>query len=233
MSTTSQRLRPSRTVPLCSWSSTRGRWALRPTTVAVLWIGLWVFGTGEALLIEARLGNTPWTVLSQGIADRTGLSIGVLTIIISAVVMLTWLPFDERPGFGTISNILLIGIAIDVMSPLVPRPDAIGLRVGQTTLGVVVCGIGCALYLTANLGPGARDGLMTALHRRFDQPIAWVRLGIEAVVLVAGIALGGDAGFGTALFALGIGHAMSWSFTAFGVVDRRLGRRVPVAVDPS
>ena len=220
--TTASRLRPSRTVPRYRWSAT-GRWSLRPSTVAVLWAGLWVFGTGEAMLIESRLGNTPWTVLAEGISRRTDLSVGVLTIIISAAVLVTWLPFDERPGFGTISNILLIGIAIDVMSPIVPRPEVLGLRITQTVLGVVVCGIGCALYLSAHLGPGARDGLMTSIHRRWDLPIAWVRLGIEAVVLVAGIALNGRAGLGTALFAFGIGHAMGWSFTAFQAVDRRLG----------
>jgi len=195
---------------------------LRPVTVVVLWIGLWTFGTGEALLIESRRGNTPWTVLAQGIADRTGLSVGTLTIIISAIVLVTWLPFDERPGFGTISNIVLIGVAIDVMSPIVPRPDALAGQLAQSVFGVAVCGVGCALYLTAHLGPGARDGLMTSLHRRFDWPIAWVRLGIEAVVLVIGMLLGGRAGFGTALFAFGIGHAMGWSFTALTAIDRRL-----------
>jgi len=216
------KLAPSRTVPRCSWSAT-GRWSLRPGTVAVLWSGLWIFGIGEAMLLESRLGNTPWTVLAEGLSRRTGISVGILTIIISALVLVTWLPFDERPGFGTFSNILLIGIAIDVMSPVVPHPTALGWRLTQTSAGVVVCGIGCALYLTAHLGPGARDGLMTSLHRRLDRPIAWVRLGIEAVVLVAGIALGGRAGLGTVLFAFGIGHAMSWSFTAFTEVDRRAG----------
>jgi uncharacterized membrane protein YczE len=212
-------------VPTCAWSSTRGRWSLRPATVAVLWLGLWIYGTGEALLIESGLGNTPWTVFAQGISDRTGLSIGVLTITISAIVLVTWIPFDERPGFGTISNIILIGVAIDVMTPVVPGPSALGWRIAQTSLGVVVCGMGCALYLTAHLGPGARDGLMTSLHRRLDRPIAWVRLGIEAVVLVAGILLGGNAGFGTALFAVGIGHAMGWSFTAYSAISRRLPGR--------
>jgi uncharacterized membrane protein YczE len=188
----------------------------------MLWLGLWIFGTGEALLIEAGLGNSPWTVLAKGIADRTGLAVGTMTIIISAIVLVTWLPFDERPGFGTISNIVLIGVAIDVMSPVVPHPEVVAGQAVQAVLGVVVCGVGCALYLTAHLGPGARDGLMTSLHRRFDWPIAWVRLGIEAVVLVIGIVLGGHAGLGTALFAFGIGHAMGWSFTGLTALDRRL-----------
>jgi uncharacterized membrane protein YczE len=233
VATTGERLRPSRTVPHCTWSASGGRWSLRPVTVVVLWAGLWAYGTGEALLIRARLGNTPWTVLSQGISERTGLSVGTITILISATVMLTWIPFRERPGFGTISNILLIGVAIDVMSPLVPHPDLLAGRVAQMVLGVAVCGFGCALYLTTGLGPGARDGLMTSLHRHFDRPIAWMRLGIEAVVLVGGIALGGHAGVGTALFAFGIGHAMSWWFTAFTTADRRVGRPVAVAGDPS
>lgn len=214
------KLSASRTVPRCSWGAT-GVWSLRLPTVIVLWVGLWTFGAGEALLIRARLGNTPWTVLSEGIAERVGLSIGTVTIIISMLVLTSWLPFDERPGFGTFSNILLIGIAIDVMSPFVPRPTQFGWQLGQSVLGVVIGGFGCALYLTANLGPGARDGLMKSLHRRFDIPIAWVRLAMEATVLVAGIALGGRAGIGTVLFALGVGHAMSWSFTAFSTMDRR------------
>jgi uncharacterized membrane protein YczE len=233
VATTGERLRPSRTVPRCTWSASGGRWSLRPVTVLVLWAGLWAYGTGEALLIRARLGNTPWTVLSQGISERTGLTVGTITILISATVLLTWIPFRERPGFGTVSNILLIGVAIDVMSPLVPRPDLLAGRVVEMVLGVAVCGFGCALYLTTGLGPGARDGLMTSLHRHFDRPIAWMRLGIEAVVLVGGIALGGHAGGGTALFAFGIGHAMSWWFTAFTSVDRRVAGPVAVAGDPS
>ena len=229
MEASTRRLRPGRTVPVCSWSSTAGRWSIRPVTVVVLWAGLWIFGTGDALLIESGLGNSPWTVLAQGLADRTGLAVGTMTIIISAIVLVTWLPFDERPGFGTISNIVLIGVAIDVMSPVVPRPDALAGQIVQTVIGVVVCGLGCALYLTAHLGPGARDGLMTSLHRRFDWPIAWVRLGIEATVLVIGMLLGGHAGFGTAAFALGIGHAMGWSFTALKAIDHRLTGGVPTS----
>lgn len=173
------------------------------------------------MLIESRLGNTPWTVLSQGIAERTGLSIGLITILISLSVLVSWIPFDERPGFGTFSNIVLIGVAIDVMSPVVPRPSAFGWQLAQSVAGVVVCGFGCALYLAAHLGPGARDGLMTGLHRRFDIPIAWVRLAMEVIVLVAGIALGGRAGIGTALFAAGVGHVMGWSFTLISALDRR------------
>lgn len=220
------RPRASRTVAECSWSAT-GRWALRPGAVVVLLVGLWCYGTGEALLIEARVGNTPWTVLSQGIAGRVGLSIGVVTILTSMVVLTSWLAFDERPGFGTLCNIVLIGVAMDVMSPLVPHPSVFGWRVGQSLVGVVACGFGCALYLAAHLGPGARDGLMTGLHRRLGVPIAWVRLAMEATVLVAGMALGGRAGLGTVVFALGVGHVMGWSFTLISALDRR---RHPVGI---
>ena len=194
-------------MPTFPWSAS-GRWRLRPPTVAVLVVGLWIFGTGDALLVDAGIGNSPWTVLAQGIAELTGLSLGLLTILIGAVVLLAWIPLEERPGFGTLANIVVIGVAIDVMLPLFPEPDAFGLQVLQAMAGVATVGLGGALYLSAHLGPGPRDGWMTGMAHRFDWPITWVRLGIEVTVLVVGIALGGTAGLGTVLFALTVGYAL-------------------------
>ncbi len=192
-------------MPRFAWSAT-SRWQVRADTLAVLLVGLWIFGTGDALLVDAGLGNSPWTVLAQGLADRTGLSLGVLTIIIGVVVLLAWIPLEERPGLGTVANIVTIGIAIDVMLPLVPEPTAFGWQLVQVFAGTLCVGLGGALYLSAHLGPGPRDGWMTGMGHRFDWPIAWVRLGIEVTVLTAGIALGGDAGIGTVVFALSVGY---------------------------
>jgi hypothetical protein len=215
------RLRPSHVVPTFSWSATGGRWSLRPVTVAVLWAGLWIYGIGEALLIDARLGNAPWTVLAQGLSKRTGLSIGEMTIIIGAVVLTLWWPLGERPGFGTVCNIILIGISIDVMDQVLPHPDALVARGLQAAAGIMVGGLGIALYLSAHLGPGPRDGVMTSLHRRTGRPIAWVRLSIETAALIAGIALGGRFGVGTVVFALAIGHMFGLWLTVLDHLDRR------------
>lgn len=208
-----------------SWSAP-SRWRARPITVGVLWAGLWIFGTGDALLIRADAGNTPWTILAQGVSARTGWSIGVLTILIGAAVLLLWIPLGERPGLGTVSNVVLIGVAIDVMAPHLPQPHGVA-RLGQAVLGVLVIGLGGALYLSAHLGPGPRDGWMTGLHRVTGAPIFWVRLGIEVSVLVTGIALGGTFGFGTVLFALGIGHVLALWLNALRMIDTQRLRMSP------
>lgn len=202
-------LRPSRDVPRVRWSAT-SRWELRPATLGVLLAGLWLFGTGDAMLLSAGIGNTPWTVLAEGLGARTGWSVGTLTIVVGVAVLLAWIPLGERPGLGTVSNIVVIGVAIDVMRPVVPGPIGIGPQLAQVLLGVLTVGLGGALYLSAQLGPGPRDGWMTGLHRRTGWPVFWIRLGIEVSVLALGVALGGTAGLGTVLFALLIGHSLGW-----------------------
>lgn len=190
------------------WSSS-SRWRPRPTTFAVLLGGLWLFGTGEAALIDARLGNSPWTVLAQGLALRSPLSIGGATFMIGALVMLAWIPLRERPGLGTVFNVVLISLAIDVMLPVLPSPDEFLPRLIEATVGIAAIGMGSALYLTTHLGPGPRDGWMTGLHRRTRAPLAVIRTGIEAGALGAGWLLGGQVGLGTALVALLIGPAVA------------------------
>ena len=202
-------LRPSRTVPVTPWRST-SRWRARPSTLVILVLGLWLFGTGEALLVVSELGNGPWTVLAQGLTVRTPVSIGTATFIISALVLLLWIPLKERPGLGTIANAVVIAIALQVGVAFIPHPDPLALRLIFVIAGIALIGLGSGLYLTTNLGPGPRDGWMTGIHLRFGWPVARVRLGIEVTVLVIGWLLGGTIGLGTVLFALFIGPSVGW-----------------------
>lgn len=197
-----------RPVPAMPWSATGSRWRARPFTLVVLVTGLWLFGTGEAVLVDARLGNSPWTVLAQGISRHSPLSIGGATLLVSVLVLLAWVPLRERPGLGTLANIAVIAVAIDVMLPLLPSPTAMAPRLLEVALAICCIGLATGLYLTANLGPGPRDGWMTGLSRRTGWPIAWVRFGIEAGILVVGAALGGRVGVGTLLFAVLVGHTV-------------------------
>jgi uncharacterized protein len=187
------------------WSA-GSRWSARPTTLLVLGTGLWLFGTGEALLVASHLGNTPWTVLAQGVSRHSSLSIGEATLAISAVVLVGWIPLRERPGLGTIANAVVIAVAIDVMLAVLPTPDAVAGRLVEVVAAIACIGMGSGFYLTTWLGPGPRDGWMTGLARRTGWPIAGVRLSIELTVLVAGYLLGGRVGIGTVAFALTIGQ---------------------------
>jgi uncharacterized membrane protein YczE len=175
-----------------------------------------LFGTGEALLVASHLGNTPWTVLAQGVSRHSVLSIGAATFAISLVVLLAWIPLRERPGFGTLANAVVIAVAIDVMLRWLPQPRAEVGRLAEVCAAIVSIGIGSGLYLTTSLGPGPRDGWMTGLARRTGIPIATVRLSIEITALVAGWLLGGRVGLGTVVFALTIGYAVSLSMTLLG-----------------
>ena len=198
------------------WSA-GSRWRGRPSTLLVLAAGLWLFGTGEALLVASHLGNTPWTVLAQGVSRHSSLSIGEATFAISAVVLLGWIPLRERPGLGTIANAVVIAVAIDVMLAVLPTPGPTAGRLAEVVAAIGCIGIGSGLYLTTWLGPGPRDGWMTGVARRTGWPIAGVRLSIELAVLVAGFLLGGRVGIGTVAFALTIGYAVA---TAMQVLQR-------------
>ena len=198
------------------------RW--RPTRwqlVQVL-IGLWLFGTGEGLVVASKLGNSPWTVLAEGVSKHTPLSIGAATFSISVIVLLCWIPLREWPGLGTVLNAVVIGVAIDTTLALLPHLGSHGVRWAALLGGIAIVGLGSGLYLTAALGPGPRDGLMTGLHARFGWPLAGVRTGIELTAVTLGFFLGGTVGIGSVLFALLIGHAVS-----FGV--KRVGPRAAPA----
>jgi uncharacterized protein len=199
----------SRQIPVTPWSAS-SRWRAGPLTAAVLLGGLWLFGSAEALVVDARIGNSPWTVLSEGLSRHTPLSIGGATFVISAVILLGWIPLRERPGLGTLANAVVIALALGVGVVYGPHPHAGGLQLLQAVAGTVLVGLGGALYLTAHLGPGPRDGLMTGLHARFGWPVAAVRTVLELSALGAGWALGGKVGLGTAVFAFGVGPALVW-----------------------
>jgi uncharacterized membrane protein YczE len=184
-------------------------WRASPQQLVRLLAGLWVFGAGEALLVVAELGNSPWTVFAAGVAGQTGLNIGTATILVSFGVLLLWIPLRERPGLGTIANAIVIGLAIDVTVHLLDTPDALLARWALMLGGIALVGVGSGLYINAALGRGPRDGLMTGIHLRSGLPIAGVRGGIELTVLVAGVVLGGLAGIGTLAFALLIGPAVA------------------------
>ena len=213
-----QLLRPAHKVPRTIWSS-RHPLNFRPkfSTLLALVLGLWIFGTGEAVLIAAGIGVSPWTVLAQGITEQTSFTVGEATFIVSVCVLLLWIPLRETPGIGTILNAILIALSIDVMAPFIPEQENLPNAIVQSAFGVMMVGIGSALYLTANLGPGPRDGWMTGVQKKTNWPIGRVRVGIEIIVLSIGILLGGTFGLGTIMFALGIGPAVAISL---GITER-------------
>lgn len=186
------------------------RWRPGPRRLMRLLIGLWIFGTGEALLVASDLGNSPWTVFADGVSEQTPLSIGLATVVTSFVLLLIWIPLGERPGLGTIANALVVGVAIDVMLLVLGRAP-LAVRIGELVAGVVLVGIGSGLYINAALGPGPRDGLMLGLHRLTGRPIGLLRAGIEISALVVGALLGGVYGIGTVAFALLVGPAVAFA----------------------
>jgi uncharacterized membrane protein YczE len=170
-----------------------------------LYAGLVLYGASMALQIRAGLGLDPWDVFHQGVADRTGLSFGTVVILTGAVVLLGWVPLRQRPGVGTISNVLVIGVAVDATLALMPGAGSAPVAVAMLLAGVGLNGVASGAYIGAGLGPGPRDGLMTGLVRRTGGSIRAVRMTIEVAVLVAGAALGGTVGVGTVVYALSIG----------------------------
>ena len=209
-------LRPHPTIPITPWRAAN-QWDLSLMRLLILFSGLFIFGIGDSLLIVSGLGNAPWSVLAQGISKQSSLSIGFSTLLVSTLVLALWIPLKERPGFGTIANIAIIAIAIDLGINFFPHQKEIAGELIYVFAGILLVGLGSALYITCGLGPGPRDGWMTAIHRRSGIPIGRVRLGIELLVLTAGWALGGRVGVGTALFAALIGYSVA---LFFGVVSR-------------
>ena len=199
-----------RSIPAAGWSS-RDPFILRPKpkTVFLLALGLFLFGAGEAMLIAAGVGVSPWTVLAQGVGSTVGIGIGVATFAVSVLVLLLWIPLRQRIGIGTLLNTVIISATIEYLLPFLPSFDSFGVSLFQACLGTVVVGLGSGIYLVANLGPGPRDGLMTGLQRVTGAPVAPLRAGIELTVVLAGWLLGGMVGIGTVVFALGIGPAVS------------------------
>jgi uncharacterized membrane protein YczE len=178
-----------------------------------LLIGLWVFGSGEAFIVESALGNSPWTVLAQGVARNTPLAIGAATVVLSFAVLLLWIPLRRRPGLGTILNALLVGVAIDATLGYLPDPDDVALAVRALFVfaGIGLVALGSGLYLTSYYGPGPRDGLMTGLSARTGRSLRLWRTLIELSALIAGVLLGGVAGLGTVAFAVLFGPGVQFA----------------------
>jgi len=197
-------------VPKLSWSSSTP-YNLRPKFLTFVYLnfGLALFGLGESLLIASNAGVSPWTVLAQGVAGKAGWSIGFTTMIVSFAVLFLWIPLRQKPGMGTILNALIIAFVIDYSLPYLPYPQTVFWQLVQASVGVLVVGIASGIYLTANLGAGPRDGLMTGLQKVTGMPIAYIRIAIEVCVVSIGWYLGGVVGAGTVLFALGVGPAVA------------------------
>jgi uncharacterized membrane protein YczE len=183
----------------------------------ILFFGLFIFGLGDSLLIQSQIGNAPWSVLAQGLSERLDITLGWSTFLISSLVLLLWIPLKERPGLGTLSNIVVIAVAIQIGITFFPQTDNFVAAVFYCLIGISLVGFGSAFYITCGLGSGPRDGLMTAIHNRTGVRVGRVRLGIEGTVLILGSLLGGTVGIGTALFALFIGQSIAISL---GVVSQ-------------
>ncbi|WP_285137195.1 hypothetical protein [Microbacterium sp. lyk4-40-TSB-66] len=197
--------------------------------ISRLLIGLVLYGVGCALTVAACLGVDPWTVFAQGLSRVTGLGIGWVTNIVGLAVLLLWIPLRQKPGVGTIANILLVGTSMQVALWVLPHPDELWAQVLLLVAGVVLVAVASGLYIGARFGPGPRDGLMTGLHGRFGWPIWACRLTVEGSVLILGWLLGGTVGVGTLVFALGIGPLVHvamplLSFTRPTSRTRRLAR---------
>lgn len=214
--------------------SMRERFDLRAAVPRLprLLLGLVTFGLGIALMAEAGLGLGPWEAFHQGIARQTGLELGTVSILLGVPILLLWWPLGERPGIGTVLNVVLIGTSTNVGLALLPTPPdgALLMRLALMAGGVVVIAIGSGLYLSTDLGPGPRDGLMTGLHHRFGWSIRRSRTVVELSVLVIGWLLGGTVGLGTVVFAFGIGPLVQVTLRWFDPEDR-LGRRRRVRLE--
>jgi uncharacterized membrane protein YczE len=183
--------------------------------LAQLYAGLVLYGVSAALILLSALGNDPWDVLHQGLSRQTGIGTGTWVCIVGALVLLAWIPLRQRPGFGTVSNVVVVGLVMEVVLGAFDPPGAIAARAGLLLGGVFLNGVATGLYIGARLGPGPRDGLMTGFAAP-GRSLRAVRTAIELTVLVAGAALGGTVGIGTLVYALAIGplaHVFVPAFT--------------------
>ncbi len=197
-------------IPELQWSS-EYEYNLKPKKITIFYLifGLILFGIGEALLITANIGVSPWFVLHQGLAFKTGYTIGITTFIVSVAVLLFWFPLKQKPGIGTILNAIFISVVIDLSLFIMPYPKEFLFQLTQVFVGIFIIGIGSGYYLAANLGPGPRDGLMTGINKQTNQSIALIRTYLELSAVGVGFYLGGIVGIGTVIYAVGIGFSVS------------------------
>ena len=196
-----------------------------PQRIVHLLVGLALYGAGCAIMVRAGIGLDPWTVFAQGVSLQTGIGIGWVTNIVGFLVLLLWMPLGQKPGVGTLANILLVGTSMQATLAVFPAIDGFALQVLVFLLGMMLVAFASGLYIGADFGPGPRDGLMTGLRARFGWPIWAARLVVEASVLLAGWLLGGSVGLGTILFALGIGPLVHRTLPLFDLRRRRDARR--------
>lgn len=202
-------LKGARTFPEVPWAAT-SRWRAKPSTFLILNLGLVTFGIGDGLIILSKFGNSPWAVFHQGLSQQLGISYGNAAVLTSFAILLFWIPLKEKPGLGTIANAIVIGYSTQVTLWLLGDfEESFAVRVLFLVTGLLIVGLGIALYITTNLGPGPRDGIMTALHYRTGVRVARVRLSIELSAMFVGWLLGGTVGVGSVIFALVIGRAMA------------------------
>lgn len=201
-----------------------------PRRVIQLLIGLVLYGTGVALTVTAGLGVDPWTVLAEGMSDRTGLGVGWVTNLLGVAVLLAWIPLRQQPGIGTLANIAVVGTSMQGALAVLPPAHTLVQQVVMLVTGIVLVAIASGLYIGAHFGPGPRDGLMTGLHARFGAPIWFCRLCVEGTVLLIGWTLGGTVGIGTLAFAVGIGPLVHLALPAF---DLRTTAAATVAAWPN
>ncbi|MBO1331505.1 YitT family protein [Streptomyces sp. VRA16 Mangrove soil] len=197
-----------------------------------LYVGLALYGASSALLVEADLGLEPWNVLHQGLSELTGISIGVMSIIVGALVLLLWIPLRQRPGLGTVSNVFVVGLAMDATLSLVPDVHSYGVRIPLMVVAIVLNGAATGLYIAARFGPGPRDGLMTGLHRRTGRSIRLMRTTVEVVVVVTGFLLGGTIGVGTVLYAVTIGPLAQFFLRFFAAPAPSAGSTTVAGASP-
>ncbi len=197
-------------IPKVTWSSDKPlNFKPKISTFIFLCFGLTLFGLGEGLLIVSLSGASPWSVLAQGISIKSGLSVGLLTFIISISVLILWIPLNQKPGIGTILNALIVAVMIDICIKFLPSPENYLSQILLGAIAVLIVGLGGGIYLIANLGAGPRDGLMVGLQIKTNLPIAAVRASMEITVVCVGWYLGGTVGIGTLLFAFGIGPCVA------------------------
>ncbi|PWI09147.1 hypothetical protein DIZ27_17750 [Streptomyces sp. NWU339] len=214
---------------MSSRSPRRGHLARR---LFQLYTGLALYGASSALLVRSGLGLEPWNVLHQGLSERTGLSMGLVVTLLGAAVLLLWIPLRQRPGLGTVSNVLVIGAAMDLTLAVVPEAHGMALRALMTVSGIVLNGAATGLYIAARFGPGPRDGLMTGLNQRTGASIRLVRTAIEVTVVATGFVLGGTVGVATLLYAVTIGPLAQLFLRVFAVPSASAGPAVVATGQP-
>ncbi len=199
--------------------------------VSQLFAGLVLYGISMAFMVESALGLNPWDVFHQGLAETTGLSFGWVVILLGIPILLLWIPLRQRPGFGTVANVVVIGFVVDAALAVLPAGGPLSARVAYLVAGILLNGVATGMYIGSNFGPGPRDGLMTGLAARFPRlSVRLVRTGIELFVLGTGFLLGGTVGIGTVAYALAIGPLAQLFLRLFTVAPRPVPVPVPAPV---